>query len=154
MLGRGRVVVGGEEQLLDVEIGKVKRDLGQSSEVQDLQPQSAFEGLTTVLDLMAAKGQDGEDVVGRIGIRSVDADTQGGRATSDPYVVVKLDVDFFAENDLEATRNYNTLQAAFEEQPWCREFERKATKPLDDNKGIYIDGMTIQVDTRLIPKED
>jgi hypothetical protein len=138
------------ETLLDVEIGRVRRELGQSSDVQELQPQSAFEALTTVLNLM----DDKKDEIGRVGIRGVDADTQGGRASADPYVVVKLDVDFFADSDVEASEHYNALQSACEAEPWCRAFERKKNTPLDGNKGIYVDGMTIQVDTRKIPKKD
>jgi hypothetical protein len=134
------------ENLLTIEIDKVKRQLGQISEV--VQPQSALEAMTTVLALIDRNKED----FGRVGLRGLTADTQESRSGQDAYVVVKLDIDFFAENDVQATKNYNALQTALEAQPWCREFERKPNKTLDDNKGIYVEAMTIQVDTTKIPK--
>jgi hypothetical protein len=138
------------ERLLDTEIQRVKNELGQGSEAENMQPQSAFEALTAVLKLM----DESREAIGRVAIRGLDADTQVARANTDPYVTVKLDVDFYAENDVVATRSYNNLQGAFEAQPWCLDFEGKKTSSLDGNRGIYLDGMEIQVDTRRIPKED
>jgi hypothetical protein len=138
------------ERLLDTEINRVKNELGQGSEAENMQPQSAFEALTAVLKLM----DESREAIGRVAIRGLDADTQVARANTDPYVTVKLDVDFYAENDVVATRSYNNLQGAFEAQPWCLDFEGKKTSSLDGNRGIYLDGMEIQVDTRRIPKED
>jgi hypothetical protein len=129
------------EQLLTIEIDKVKRELGHISEV--VQPQSALEAMTVVLGLMEEK----KDEIGRVALRKLAADTQQTRGDQQPYVLVKLDIDFFAENDVEATKHYNLLQSALEAQVWCKEFERKPNKTLDDNQGIYVEGMTIQVDT-------
>jgi hypothetical protein len=129
------------EQLLTIEIDKLKRDLGHTSTVPP--PQSALQALTAVLALM----DDEKDTIGRVALRQLSADTQRSTGTQDPYVLVKLDIDFFAENDVQATSNYNALEAALKAQPWCVDFEKKANKTLDDNKGIYIEGMEIHVDT-------
>ena len=140
------------DQLLTIEIETVKKQLGHISEVT--QPQSALEAITTVLDVIS--NLENKDEV-RIGFRTVVADTAQTRSGNDPYVQVKLDLDFFGEDPLglDATQYYNHLANEMETYPWCTEFARKQSKVLEDGgKGISVEGITIQVNTTKIPKEN
>ncbi|MEM7306794.1 MAG: pilus assembly protein PilM [Planctomycetota bacterium] len=136
------------ERLLTIELDEVNRELGRTSEVEH--PQSALEALTTVLELVNGMG----DEIGRVGLRQLASNTAQTKAGSEAYVQVKMDMDFFAEADLAATRHYNNFANALEDQPWCRKFERKQTKVLDGGGGIYVDGLTIEVDTTRIERDD
>lgn len=136
------------ERLLIIEIDKIKKQLGHISDVTH--PQSSFEAMTSVLDVINSMGEG----VGRIGFRSLSADTAQTRAGTDPYVTVKMNLDFFAPNTLDATRHYNDLANALEDAPWCMELDRKQNSVLDGNQGIYIDSLTLRVDTARIPKEE
>ncbi len=135
-------------RLLAIDIDRLKRELGQISEVE--QPQSALEGLTLVLEVIDGLGEQ----VGRFGLRGMTANTSQGRSGQNDYVLVKLDVDFFANDDVVATRHYNDLANALEAERWCQDFERKPTKPIEGGQGIYADGITIQVDVSKAPKEE
>ena len=125
---------------LKEEIRKLQTDLKYVSDIK--QPQSALEATTLVMDLIDKQGDD----VGRFGVRGLQADYAFGKGGRGDHVIVKLDMDFFAESDLQATRHYNNMVNALEAEPWCLEFERKPTKVLDGGDGIYVDGITILVD--------
>jgi hypothetical protein len=128
-------------QLLEGEIGQLQKELGQVTEIP--QPQSALEATTLVLGMFDSLGEQ----VGRFAIRAIQADyVQGRLGAAGDKVVVKLDADFLAEDDVVATKHYSNLRSAMESEPWCVEFERKPSKVLDGGGGIYIDGMTIHVD--------
>jgi len=133
-------------RLLRRNIDRLQRELGQVSEV--VQPQSALEASTLILTTLQELG----DEVGRYAIRSMQADYSPGRGGKD-HVVVKLDMDFFGESDLDATSNYRKFVNAVEEHPWCMEFEGRSTNVLASGEGIYVDGVTIQVDTAAIAEE-
>jgi Tfp pilus assembly PilM family ATPase len=123
--------------LLKDHIRRLQRDLGQVSEIK--QPQSALEATTLVMGLLEGL----PDV--RFGVRSYDAAYQHGQAGRDDYVQIKMDLDFFGADSVEATSHYNDVETAFESQPWCVDFEGKTSKVLPDDKGIYVDGLTILV---------
>lgn len=132
------------QEILDIrgeqkkEIDRLSRELGQVSEIK--QPQSALTASTLVMNLVAGMGE-----TARIGIRKFEARFQSGSANRNDHVVVTLDLDFFGANSLEATRNYNQLEKAFKDQPWCQEFDGKSSKVLDGDKGIQVDGLGILV---------
>ena len=84
--------------------------------------------------------------VGRFSIRSITADYARGRSGENDYVLVKLDMDFYGDTAVDATRNYRNLVNAVKEELWCDEFESKSTREFDGGGGIFIDGMTIRVD--------
>lgn len=125
--------------LLSEEIKKIKRELGQVSDIK--QPQSALQGMLLVMGIITDMG----DQVGRYGIRSLSADYRQGRSGSPDTVEVKLDMDFFGEDSLAATRAYKAMQNALEAESWCVEFAERPTNPLDGGKGISVDGITVEV---------
>lgn len=123
---------------LKINIDSLSKELGQVSEIK--QPQSALSAATLVMGVIASMG-DGL----RLGIRRFEANYQHSVANKDDFVVVTLDADFFGESSLEATRAYNQLESQFKSQSWCLEFEGKSSKALEGDKGIQVDGLTIQV---------
>jgi len=125
--------------LLDAEIKKIQRDLGQVSDIK--QPQSALRAMALVMDVINGM----QDEVGRFGLRSLNADYRQGRGGVSDYVEVKLDMDFFAENSLSATRHYKAMESTMEDQIWCLEFSDRPTNPLDDGSGITVDSIIIKV---------
>lgn len=125
--------------LLTEEIKKIKRELGQVSDIK--QPQSALQGMLLVMGVVKGLG----DQVGRYGIRSLSADYRQGRSGAPDTVEVKLDMDFFAEDSLAATRAYKAMQNALEAETWCVDFAERPTNPLDGGKGISVDGITVEV---------
>jgi len=61
-------------------------------------------------------------------------------------VVVTLDMTFFANDSLEATEHYTNFVDDVESQPWSIDFERRPSTPLENGKGLSVDGMRIQID--------
>ncbi len=78
-------------------------------------------------------------------MRAVSADHVAGRSGAADTVVVKLDLAFFAPDDVLATRLYNDLVNTLEEADWCAGASRCATRVLDDGSGIWTDGFTVRV---------
>ena len=130
------------ERYLDAEIKKLENELGFRTEVKE--PQSALLGMTLVMDLLSAMG----DRVGRFSFRSVTSDFVAGNSRNPDKVEVKLDMDFFAENDVEASKHYNAFQAALRDQRWCLEIEKTQTEPFPNGKGVSANGILIQVDAQ------
>lgn len=124
---------------LKLEINRLSKELGQVSEIK--QPQSALTGATLAMDVFAELGEDA-----RVGIRRFEAAYQHSSAGKGDSVIVTVDADFFAANSLEATRLYNQLEGSFKSKPWCMDFEGKSNKALDGDKGIQVDGLSIQID--------
>lgn len=124
---------------LKLEINRLSKELGQVSEIK--QPQSALTGATLAMDVFAELGEDA-----RVGIRRFEAAYQHSSAGKGDSVIVTVDADFFAANSLEATRLYNQLEGSFKSKPWCMDFEGKSNKALDEDKGIQVDGLSIQID--------
>ncbi|MEW6072751.1 MAG: pilus assembly protein PilM [Planctomycetota bacterium] len=121
------------------EIDAKKKELGQKRDFEP--PISALQALTTVLCAIDDLGEQ----VGRIALRGVNADYMVGKRNNPDDVVVKLDIDFLAENDVVATSHFTNLLQAFRAEPWCVEFEEKPTKTIDGGGGISVDDMTIHV---------
>ncbi len=126
------------KKLLGDEIVKMEKSLGQATDVQ--QPQSALEATTLVVKVL-----EGLDKTARIGVRGLDADYTFSRGNREDYVLVKMDMDFFAEDSRDATRQYNAMENAFNAMPWCEEFKKSPSKVHDDGKGISVDALSIQV---------
>ena len=63
---------------------------------------------------------------------------------------VDKEMDFFAESDLEATRQFNTLMTAIEAEPWCLNADKPSTVPHKDGKGISADNIKIEVDPKKV----
>jgi Tfp pilus assembly PilM family ATPase len=125
-------------RLLKIHIDRLSKELGQVSEIT--QPQSALTAMTLVFDVFAGLGEDA-----RIGIRRFDANYQYPGGNRGDYILVTMDCDFFGASSLEATKTRERLEAQMKAQPWCVEFEGKSSKPLDGDKGIQADGITIHV---------
>lgn len=125
--------------LLVDEIDNLQRELGQVSDIK--QPQSALRAMTLVMDVIYTMPEE----VGRFGLRGLSADYRQGRAGSPDTVEVKLDMDFFAPDSVEATRHYKAMENAIESQAWCLGFSDRPTNPLDDGSGITVDSIIIEV---------
>ncbi len=132
--------------LLKIHIDRLEKELGQVSEIQ--QPQSALEASTLVMELLGGL----QDV--RFGVRGFEALYQPGQAGREDYVQIKMDIDFLAVDNVEATRHYNSVQSAFTSQPWCMDFDSRTNKVLPEDKGIYVDGLTIRVDLDKAPSKE
>jgi len=131
-------------QLEKLEIDRLSKELGQVSETK--QPQSALTATTLVMNVVADLG---EEV--RMGFRSLQAVYQSS-ATKEDSVMITMDVDFFDESSLDATRDYNLFESRIKAQPWCVEFQGKSNKSLEGDKGIQVDGIAIQVNVDLAPQ--
>ncbi len=128
---------------LNLEILSMQRQLGQ--DIQDDQPMSALDGATLVLGTIAEMGED----LGRFSIRSISSDYAGARNRDGEHIRVKIDMSFFAQDDLVATRHYENLTAAFRNAPWFIDITAKGTKVLETGEGVYIDGLTLEVNPKL-----
>ena len=138
------------QRLLMIEVDNAKRELGVKSSVE--QPQSALEAMTMVLTVIEGMGDD----IGRVAIRQISSDTALARGGKEDFVTVKLDMDFFAENDIVATRNFEKMRGALNAEPWVREFKEEPSKPFEQETGatgVYLDNLTIEVDTTKIPDD-
>ena len=129
---------------LTLEIDRIQKDLGiQANSTSEIpQPQSALEATALVFRLLDELGDD----VGRFAIRRYTANSQGGRTPQEQSVLIKLDMDFFAGSSVEATQNYTNFINELQAQPWLVDFPRKQVQSFPDEKGISIDGVTIEVD--------
>ncbi len=133
---------------LFIEVDKLKRELGQVGDIK--QPQSALRAATLIMNVIdESKGE-----LGRFAIRGIEANYQQGNQRQPDSVEVRLDMDFFAESDVEASRHYNSLQRAIQGQPWCLEFPDRPTKPFEGGQGLSVDGITIQVNLDSVQEED
>ena len=117
----------------------LQRELGQSSDVT--QPQSAFVASNLVLGVLEQNQKRWQP-----SLRKVDAQYQEGRGDRGDSVKVTLDVTFFAANVLSATQNYEEFQRALAEHDWFVEFESKRSEPLENGRGIFVQGAPITVD--------
>jgi hypothetical protein len=133
--------------LLKKEIDRLRKELGQDSQIT--QPQSALEGLSLVLGVLSSMG---EEQVGRVGLRELQADYMAGRAGKADTVSVRLVMSFFAEDDLTATRHYNDFVNELSAQPWCVEVPARETKPLPGGNGIDVPGLNATLDLSKISR--
>ena len=133
------------EQSLDYVLSMVsdkilalQRELGKDSEIT--QPQSAFVGAVLVLGVLEGNSD------WRPSLRNVKSTYQLGTAGRPDSVRVTLDLTFFADSSLEATRHYEAFQAALRQHPWFVSFEEKKSDSIDGGRGIAISGLPITVD--------
>ena len=126
--------------LIESEIREMRKQLGRDTELKH--PQSALKGMSLVLELFSANA----DNLGRFSIRSVDSRTQRSNQRTPEHVKVKMDIAFIANTPLEATENYERLVAAFNAQPWALSFVSRTNTPLDDSRGIFLQGIEFDVD--------
>lgn len=140
-------------KLLQRHVYNLKKELNIGDAGADVkQPLSALEGATLVLRVVDSVGKEIGKDAGRYGIRLVQADYQPGRQGEPDEVEVRLDMDFFADDTLTATRHYNALKRACEAEPWCLEFAERPTKPFEGGGGISVDGMSIRVDVEAVQR--
>lgn len=133
--------------LLKKEIDRLRKELGQDSQIT--QPQSALEGLSLVLGVL---NRMGEESVGRVALRDLQADYIAGRGGKADTVSVRLAMSFFAEDDLSATRHYNDFVNELSSQPWCVEVPARETKPLPGGNGIDVPSLTATLDLSKIAR--
>lgn len=135
--------------LLEGERKKLSKELGQDTEIT--QPQSAFKGMTLVLDTLF---DGGKGTFGRTSLRSLDA-TYQTRAGKNDKVVVTMSVVFYSDNDstTEATRNYEAFYSALRSQPWYIEDRPSASETVKGvETGIYLPSISVTVDTTKAPE--
>jgi hypothetical protein len=136
------------ERSLDKEVQNLKKKLGQNSEIR--QPQSAFGAMTRVLNVLEKLS---EDETARFKIKKIDGDFQPGRANTDDLVLVSMDMSFFAETSVVATRAWDNFRKEVESMPWCSEFKEVGTDVLDGNVGIAVPGIRIKVDMAVLEEQ-
>ncbi|HIG11732.1 MAG: pilus assembly protein PilM [bacterium] len=135
-------------KLLNDEKKRLSKELGQDTEIA--QPQSAFKGMTLVLDTLF---DEGKDTFGRISLRKVDA-TYRTKGKED-RVVVNVAVVFYSDNDstTEATKNYEAFYAKLRAQPWFIEDKRGASETVKGvETGIYLPSLSVTIDVSKAPQ--
>lgn len=128
------------KRLLNIEIKNLEKQLGQDTELS--YPQSALSGLALVLDVLERGGPS----LGRPSLRSVASDYMQGKNKEGDYVLVKLDVVFFADSQTVATENYNNFRMALKQRSWCLDVPDRGTEALEGGKGISVENLQIKVD--------
>ena len=111
-------------------------------------PQSALRALTLVFDTIDELGPE----IGRIGLRKITADSVTTKNGAEQYVTIKLDIDFFSDQELEAIRHYSNFRNALDAKPWVRTVARKATTAFEG--GVGAEGFTLEIDTSAIPEDE
>lgn len=126
--------------LIEADIREMRKQLGRDTEIKH--PQSALKGMALVLEVFSELG----DEIGRFSIRQVDARQQRPSQRTPEHVRVSMDIAFFANSPAQATENYERLVAAFNAKPWRMNFTSKENTPLEDSRGIYLQGIVFEVD--------
>ncbi|MAF64951.1 MAG: hypothetical protein CMJ84_04735 [Planctomycetes bacterium] len=130
--------------LLNKEIRTLEKKLGQGSEVT--QPQSAFRGMTLVLDVLHAAEQEGARF-GRPSLRKMRSTYTPGRSGKPDTVRISMDAAFFAEDSTQATVQFETMVEELRAQGWCESVKSRGTDTLEDGEvGIWVEGLDIVVD--------
>ena len=131
--------------LLQSEIKKLEKDLGQDADIS--QPQSALRGLALVLDVLERGTRDGA----RPSLRKVRSSYVIGRAGKPDSVKVAFDVSFFGEDAVAATQHYEAFVKALGQEPWFVGFEPRPSASLENGKGIFLQGIAANVDVSKAP---
>lgn len=135
------------KSILQHEILEIQKSLGQVSEIT--LPLSAFKGGVLVMDVMDA--MQSSKTVPRFGCRGFQATYVQRKASAGGDVVeVKLDLDFWGDDALAATKHFNDFKTEMERQPWCEAVEAKQVKSLDGQPVTYVEGMRITVDPKKV----
>jgi Tfp pilus assembly PilM family ATPase len=131
--------------LLQGEVKKLEKDLGQDTEIT--QPQSALTALTLVLDVLEKQGS----ATARPSLRKVTSVYQRARSNKADNVKVTFDVTFFADSPALATNYYEAFVRELRSRPWFVSFEERPNQALDDSKGISLIGIGVTVDVTKAP---
>jgi len=105
------------------------------------QPQSALVGMNLVMSVLEAKHKEW-----RPSLRKINSSYLPGKSGRPDAVKVTLDLTFFAESSLEATRHYEEFDRALRAQPWFVSIDERPQEPLEGDVGIYLSGVSITVD--------
>ncbi len=127
--------------LMNDRLKRLKTEIGVVSEVT--LPQSALHGSMLVM----GKLEELREQIGRFGIRSIESEYKAGkdRAGKEDRVEVRLDIDFFADTDVQAAQAYTTLMRSLKEEVWCDDFEERQSKPFPSGGGLAYEGLRITV---------
>lgn len=129
------------ERALLLRQDKLNKELGNTGEVK--QPQSVLEALTLITNTMADMG----DALGRISVRTINANYVPARTGTNDLVTITMSLSFFNEDGaIAATRSFEALKTALERQPWVTEVAARSSKEFPDGKGIYSDGYAVTCD--------
>ncbi|MBL8858632.1 MAG: pilus assembly protein PilM [Planctomycetes bacterium] len=126
--------------ILQDDIKKLEKDLGQDAEIK--QPQSAFTGMTLVLETL------GKQVGGSVrpSLRTVQATYQAARSQKPEHVKVDLNMSFLADDSYTATQAFDNFTRDVRAEPWFLEFSSRQSDPVEGGRGIYLGNVSIDVD--------
>ena len=129
------------DRMIGLEIDQLEEDLGHDLGAVG-QPQSAFQALTLVLDVLNQLG----DEAGRVAIRRAAARTLGSSGGGNESVEVTLDLSFFADDVIAATGHFEAFRRAVDEKPWVQTITTRNTSEFEDGKGMFTDNLRIACD--------
>jgi hypothetical protein len=132
--------------IIQNDVKKLEKDLGQDAEIK--QPQSAFVGMTLVLDVLSKQQTDKV----RPSQRSVQGTYQVARSNKPEHVKVDLNMSFLAEGTLVATEGFEAFQHDLRAQPWFLAFDSKVNDPVEGGHGINFGQVSIEVDVSKAPQ--
>lgn len=130
---------------LEAENRKLEKRLGTVTDFP--QPQSAFTAATLVLKVL-----DENMHQWRPSLRRIQATYQPSRGKNTPESVrVVLDVVFFADDTVAASRHYESFLMELSKRPWHMEHQERSSKDLSNGRGVLVEGLpiTINVETWL-----
>jgi len=133
--------------IIQSDVKKLEKDLGQDAEIK--QPQSAFVGMTLVLDVLSRQ-RDAADKV-RPSLRSAQGTYQATRTNKPEHVKVDLNMSFLAEDSLTATEAFDAFTRDVRSQVWFIDFSSKQSDPVEGGRGIYLSSVSIEVDVSKAP---
>lgn len=130
------------------EVLALDRELGNTGEIT--QPQSALEAGTLVLGVLAEL----DAANGRPALRRVDSQYQFARTGGTDTVQVTLDLTFYADDAVTATRNSEQFAQLLRDKPWVVRVESRGSKEFAEGEltGITLDGFTVVCDLSRIER--
>lgn len=131
------------------EVLKLDRELGNTGEIT--QPQSALEAGTLVLATLTEL----DEAEGRPALRRIDSQYQFARSGGTDTVQVVLDLTFYADDAVAATRNSERYTQLLRDKPWVVRVETRGSKEFaeGDVTGITLDGFTVVCDLSKIERK-
>jgi Tfp pilus assembly PilM family ATPase len=124
------------------------RELGNTGEIT--QPQSALEASTLVLAVLTEL----DPADGRPALRRIDSQYQFARTGGTDSVQVTLDLTFYADDSVTATRNSERFTQLLRDKPWVVRVESRGSKEFAEGEltGITLDGFTVVCDLSKLPR--
>lgn len=131
------------------EVALLDRELGNTGEIT--QPQSALEAGTLVLTTLSEL----DPADGRPALRRVESKYLFARSGGTDSVEVTLDLTFFADDAVTATRNSERYQQLLRDKPWVLRVEARGSKEFaeGDVTGVSLDGFTVVCDLSKIVRK-